>query len=197
MGMRDPLSILVIDANRIRSSIIEQGLRDAGHERVIVVDSMDGLVRRITEIDPDVIVIDLENPNRDQLEHMFQVSRAVRRPIAMFVDRSESGAIEAAVDAGVSAYVVDGLKRERVKPILDMAISRFKAFNRLSRELEEARTELADRKTIERAKGILMRNRGVSEDEAYRLLRKAAMNQGRRIVEVAEGLVISSGLLET
>ncbi len=197
MGMRDPLSILVIDANRIRSSIIEQGLRDAGHERVIVVDNMDGLVRRITEIDPDVIVIDLENPNRDQLEHMFQVSRAVRRPIAMFVDRSESGVIEAAVDAGVSAYVVDGLKRERVKPILDMAISRFKAFSRLSQELEEARTELADRKTIERAKGILMRNRGVSEDEAYRLLRKAAMNQGRRIIEVAEGLVISSGLLET
>jgi response regulator NasT len=196
MGMREPLSILVIDANRIRSSIIEQGLRDAGHERVIVVDTMDGLVRRITEVDPDVIVIDLENPNRDQLEHMFQVSRAVRRPIAMFVDRSESGAIEAAVDAGVSAYVVDGLKRERVKPILDMAISRFKAFSRLSQELEEARTELADRKTIERAKGILMRNRGVDEDEAYQLLRKAAMNQGRRIIEVAEGLVISSGLLE-
>ncbi len=196
MGMREPLSILVIDANRIRSSIIEQGLRDAGHERVIVVDNMDGLVRRITEIDPDVIVIDLENPNRDQLEHMFQVSRAVRRPIAMFVDRSESGAIEAAVDAGVSAYVVDGLKRERVKPILDMAISRFKAFSRLSQELEEARTELADRKTIERAKGILMRNRGVDEDEAYQLLRKAAMNQGRRVIDVAEGLVISSGLLE-
>jgi response regulator NasT len=193
--MRDPLSILVIDANRIRSSIIEQGLRDAGHERVIVVDSMDGLVRRITEIDPDVIVIDLENPNRDQLEHMFQVSRAVRRPIAMFVDRSESGAIEAAVDAGVSAYVVDGLKRERVKPILDMAISRFRAFNRLTQELEDARTELAERKTIERAKGILMRSRGVSEEEAYRLLRKAAMNQNRRIIDVAEGLVISSGLL--
>lgn len=194
--MREQLAILVIDTNRIRSSIIEQGLRDAGHERVIVVDGMDGLVRKITEIDPDVIVIDLENPNRDQLEHIFQVSRAVRRPIAMFVDRSEAGAIEAAVDAGVSAYVVDGLKRERVKPILDMAISRFNAFNRLSQELEAARNELAERKTIERAKGILMRNRGIGEEEAYRLLRKTAMNQGRRIIEVAEGLVISAGLLE-
>ena len=194
--MREQLAILVIDTNRIRSSIIEQGLRDAGHERVIVVDRMDGLVRKITEIEPDVIVIDLENPNRDQLEHIFQVSRAVRRPIAMFVDRSEAGAIEAAVDAGVSAYVVDGLKRERVKPILDMAISRFNAFNRLSQELEAARSELAERKTIERAKGILMRNRGIGEDEAYRLLRKTAMNQGRRIIEVAEGLVISAGLLE-
>ena len=100
------------------------------------------------------------------------------------------------VDAGVSAYVVDGLKRERVKPILDMAISRFNAFNRLSQELEAARNELAERKTIERAKGILMRNRGIGEDEAYRLLRKTAMNQGRRIIEVAEGLVISVGLLE-
>lgn len=194
--MREQLAILLIDTNRIRSSIIEQGLRDAGHERVIVVDGMDGLVRKITEIDPDVIVIDLENPNRDQLEHIFQVSRAVRRPIAMFVDRSEAGAIEAAVDAGVSAYVVDGLKRERVKPILDMAISRFNAFNRLSQELEAARNELAERKTIERAKGILMRNRGIGEEEAYRLLRKTAMNQGRRIIEVAEGLVISAGLLE-
>jgi len=194
--MREQLAILVIDTNRIRSSIIEQGLRDAGHERVIVVDGMDGLVRKITEIDPDVIVIDLENPNRDQLEHIFPVSRAVRRPIAMFVDRSEAGAIEAAVDAGVSAYVVDGLKRERVKPILDMAISRFNAFNRLSQELEAARNELAERKTIERAKGILMRNRGIGEEEAYRLLRKTAMNQGRRIIEVAEGLVISAGLLE-
>ncbi|WP_249691271.1 ANTAR domain-containing protein [Stappia sp. WLB 29] len=194
--MREQLAILVIDTNRIRSSIIEQGLRDAGHERVIVFDRMDGLVRKITEIDPDVIVIDLENPNRDQLEHIFQISRAVRRPIAMFVDRSEAGAIEAAVDAGVSAYVVDGLKRERVKPILDMAISRFNAFNRLSQELEAARNELAERKTIERAKGILMRNRGIGEDEAYRLLRKTAMDQGRRIIEVAEGLVISVGLLE-
>ncbi|MEP4031587.1 ANTAR domain-containing protein [Roseibium polysiphoniae] len=194
--MTPSLSILVIDDNKIRASIIEQGLRDAGHDKVIVVDQMDGLLRKITTIEPDVIVIDLENPNRDQLEHIFQVTRAVQRPIAMFVDKSESGSIEAAVDAGVSAYVVDGLKKERVKPILDMAISRFRAYSRLNRELEEARTELAERKTIDRAKGIIMKSKGISEDEAYRLLRKTAMNQSRKIIEVAQGLVIASGLLE-
>ncbi|MBD1548572.1 ANTAR domain-containing response regulator [Roseibium aggregatum] len=194
--MSTSLSILVIDDNRIRASIIEQGLRDAGHDRVILIDQMDGLVRQITDIDPDVIVIDLENPNRDQLEHIFQISRAVRRPIAMFVDKSESGSIEAAVDAGVSAYVVDGLKKERVKPILDMAISRFRAFSRLANELEEAKSELADRKTIDRAKGILMKSRGISEPEAYDLLRRTAMNQSRKIIDVAQSLIIASGLLE-
>lgn len=194
--MGDALSILVIDDNRIRASIIEQGLHEAGHDQVTIVDHMDGLVRQISEIKPDVIVIDLENPKRDELEHLFQVTRAVQRPIAMFVDRSEPGSIEAAVDAGVSAYVVDGLKKDRVKPILDMAISRFRAFSKLSRELEEARTELAERKTIDRAKGILMKSKKISEDEAYRLLRKTAMNQSRKIIEVAQGLVLAAGLLE-
>jgi two-component system, response regulator / RNA-binding antiterminator len=195
-AMTPSLSILVIDDNRIRASIIEQGLRDAGHDNVIIVDQMKWLMRQIEEVEPDVIVIDLENPNRDQLEHMFQVTRAVQRPIAMFVDKSEEGSIEAAVDAGVSAYVVDGLKKERVKPILDMAISRFRAYSRLNRELAEAKSELADRKTIDRAKGILMKSKGVSEDEAYQLLRKTAMNQSRKIIEVAQGLVIAAGLLE-
>lgn len=193
--MTPSLSILVIDDNRIRASIIEQGLRDAGHDKVIVLDQMEGLVRKITDIEPDVIVIDLENPNRDQLEHIFQVSRAVRRPIAMFVDKADAGSIEAAVDAGVSAYVVDGLKRERVKPIMDMAISRFRAFARLNQELEDARTELAERKVVDRAKGILMKSKGISEDEAYRLLRRTAMNQSRKIGDVAQSLVIASGLL--
>lgn len=129
------------------------------------------------------------------LENMFQLSRAVKRPIAMFVDRSDSASIEAAVDAGVSAYVVDGLKRERVKPILDMAVSRFNAFSRLARELEEARSELEDRKVIDRAKGILMKSRGISETEAYALMRKAAMNQNRKLSEIAQSLVTAAGLL--
>lgn len=193
--MSEGLSILVIDDNKIRASVIEQGLRDAGHDKVILVHQMDGLVRQIAEIDPDVIVIDLENPNRDRLEHMFQVSRAVQRPIAMFVDKADSRSIEEAVDAGVSAYIVDGLKRERVKPILDMAISRFRAFSKMAQELEEMRTELADRKTIDRAKGILMNSKGLTEQEAYDLLRKTAMNQSRKIIEVAQSLVIASGLL--
>jgi two-component system, response regulator / RNA-binding antiterminator len=190
------LAILVIDENRIRASIIEAGLREAGHDNVTLVHDVTGIAKRIAEIIPDVIVIDLENPNRDMLENMFQLSRAVRRPIAMFVDRSDRASIEAAVDAGVSAYVVDGLKQERVKPILDMAISRFNAFSRLTRELEEARSELEGRKVVERAKGILMRSRGLSEEVAYALLRKTAMNQNRKIAEIAQSLVTAAGLLE-
>ncbi|PAP96626.1 ANTAR domain-containing response regulator [Mesorhizobium wenxiniae] len=194
--IRKSLTVLVIDENHIRASIIEAGLREAGHEQVTVVHDVAGIARRIAEIEPDVIVIDLENPNRDMLENMFQLSRVVKRPIAMFVDRSDQASIEAAVAAGVSAYVVDGLRQERVKPILEMAISRFNAFSRMARELEEARSELEDRKVIDRAKGILMRSRGVSEDAAYTLLRKTAMNQNRKISEIAQSLVTAAGLLD-
>lgn len=193
--LANALRILVIDENRIRAAIIEAGLREAGHSEVTLVEDVTGIAARIAALQPDVIVIDIENPNRDMLENMFQLSRAVRRPIAMFVDRSDTASIEAAVDAGVSAYVVDGLKKERVKPILDMAISRFNAFSRMERELEEARTELESRKTVERAKGILMKSRGLSEQEAYALLRKTAMNQNRKIGDVAQSLVTAAGLL--
>lgn len=190
-----PLHILIIDASRIRASIIEQGLREAGHTRVTLLEEAAPLMRRIVEIDPDVVVIDLESPNRDQLEHMFQVSRALRRPVAMFVDSTDRASIEAAIDAGVSAYVVDGLKKERVKAVLDTAVGRFNAFNRLQSELAQAKDELAARKSIDRAKGILMRTRGLSEDEAYALLRKTAMNQGRKIAAVAKSVVVAASLL--
>ena len=189
------LSILIIDENRIRASIIEDGLREAGHTRVAVIHDVKDVARTIQATSPDVIVIDLENPKRDTLEHFFSLSRAVQRPIAMFVDRSDSAMIEKAVEAGVSAYVVDGLKKERVKPILDMAISRFNAFYRLTRELEQARSELEDRKTIEQAKGILMQTRRLSEADAYALLRTTAMNQNRRIIDIAQSLVTAADLL--
>ena len=189
------LTILVIDENRIRASIIEAGLRDAGHERVTVVHDVTGIARRIAEIEPDVIVIDLENPNRDMLENMFQLSRAVKRPIAMFVDRSDTASIEAAVDAGVSAYIVDGLKKERVKPILDMAVSRFNAFSRLQRELADAKSALEERKVVERAKGILMKMRGLSEEEAFALLRQTAMNEKKKMSDIAQSVVTAAGLL--
>ncbi len=193
---RAQLSVLVIDENQIRASIIEAGLRDAGHDRVTLVNDVNGIAQRIGDLEPDVIVIDLENPNRDMLESMFQLSRVVKRPIAMFVDRSDQASIEAAVEAGVSAYVVDGLRQERVKPILDMAISRFNAFSRMERELDAARSALAERKLIERAKGILMQTRGIGEDEAHALLRKTAMNQNRRLSEIAQSLVTASSLLD-
>ena len=194
--MPQTLSILVIDDNRIRASIIEDGLHEAGHDSVQIVTEMAGIAARIAELSPDVVIIDLENPNRDMLEHFFAISRSLQRPIAMFVDKSDPGSIEAAVDAGVSAYVVDGMRKERVKPIMDVAILRFNAFSRLSRELEEAKSDLQDRKIVEQAKGLLMKSRGLDEAEAYRLLRQTAMNQNRRLVDVAQGLVLAAGLLE-
>lgn len=189
------LRILIIDENRIRAAVIEEGLREAGHGEVTMIHDMSGIARRIAEVEPDVIFIDLENPNRDMLESMFQLSRVVKRPIAMFVDRSDSASIEAAVEAGVSAYVVGGLRKDRVKPILDMAISRFNAFSRMARELEEARSELESRRLVERAKGILMKSRGLSEQDAYALLRRTAMNQNRKIAEIAQSLLTAAGLL--
>lgn len=190
------LKILVVDQNVMRASVLEDGLRDAGYMQVTVVRDMQNLMRRILEIDPDVIFVDLENPNRDVLEQMFQVSRSVRRSIAMFVDRSDTDMIVAAVDAGVGAYVVDGLRKERVKSILDMAVIRYTAFSKMRDQLDQALAALDERKLIERAKSILMTERRMSEEAAYSLLRKAAMNENRRIVDIAQSVVTASRLLQ-
>jgi two-component system, response regulator / RNA-binding antiterminator len=190
-----PLRVLVVDQNLTRASILEEGLREAGHLDVIVVRDMQNLLRRIVDCDPDVIFIDLENPNRDVLEQMFQVSRSVRRPVAMFVDHSDASTIEAAVEAGVSAYVVDSLRKERVKPILDTCISRFKAFSRLRDELDRTRQALEERKLIDRAKGILMKKRNLGEEAAYALLRKTAMDSNLRMAEVAQSVITAAQLL--
>ena len=189
------LTILVIDENAIRASIIEEGLREAGHARVTVIHEVNGVARIIDTLHPDVIIIDIETPNRDMMAHLFQLTRTVSRPIAMFVDRSDTASIEAAVEAGVSAYIVDGLKKERVKPILDMAVSRFNAFSRLQRELAEARSALEERKLVERAKGILMKMRGLSEEEAFALLRQSAMNEKKKMADIAQSVVTASRLL--
>lgn len=191
-----PLNILVIDENPIRRAILETGLKDAGFTNLTVLQDATGLLDRIYKLDPDVIIIDLENPRRDVLEQMFQVSRIVRRPIAMFVDHSDRDTISSAIEAGVSAYIVDGLKSEHVRSILDMTISRFNAFERLRTELEETKSALKERKVIEKAKGILMKSRGLDEEAAYALLRKSAMSSGKRIADVAEGLVSTFDLLK-
>ena len=189
------LKILVIDDNPVRAAVIELGLKEAGHGNIVILADFSGLLRRIVDINPDVVIIDLENPNRDVLDEMFQVSRTVPRPVAMFVDQSDRASIEAAMDAGVSAYVVDGLRKERIKTILDMAISRFNVYRRLRDELAGAKQALEDRKAIERAKGILMKSKGLSEEEAHALLRKTAMSESRRVAEVAQGLILAAKLL--
>jgi response regulator NasT len=191
-----PLRVLIVDQNVARSSVLEEGLREAGFTELVVVRDMQNLLRRIVDEEPDVILIDLENPNRDVLEQMFQVSRVVSRPVAMFVDRSDAGAIEAAIEAGIGAYVVDGLRKERVRSIVDMAISRFRAFERLRLELDEARRQLSDRKLIDRAKGILMKQRGLGEEEAWQLLRRTAMRGNLRMAEVAQSVITAAELFE-
>jgi two-component system, response regulator / RNA-binding antiterminator len=188
--------IVIFDESPIRAAILEEGLREAGFTGVVHISEMQSLLARIHALDPDVVLIDLENPSHDILEQMFQVSRAVRRPIAMFVDQSDAASIQASVDAGVSAYIVDGLKKERLKPILDLCISRFNAFAKLQDELDRAKSALEDRKVIERAKGILMKLKGLTEDEAYVLLRSTAMREKKKIGEIAQSILTASELLK-
>jgi two-component system, response regulator / RNA-binding antiterminator len=196
MGAESSPKIAIVDESPIRAAILEEGLREAGYTDVVRIGEMQSLLSRIYALDPDVIVIDLENPSRDILEQMFQVSRAVRRPIAMFVDQSDAASIQASVDAGVSAYIVDGLKKERLKPILDLCISRFNAFARLQNELDRTRSALEERKVIDRAKGILMKLKGLTEEEAYVLLRSTAMREKKKIGEIAQSILTASELLK-
>jgi len=189
------LRIVIVDDSGLRATVLEDGLREAGYEDIHLVPPQGAFVARLERIAPDVVLMDLGSPSRDTLEEMLAVSRALARPIAMFVDQSDEDMIGAAIDAGVSAYVVDGLRKDRVKPILDLAIRRFNAFARMQTELDEAKTALAERKTIDRAKTILMESRQLSEADAYALLRTTAMNQGRRIADVAEALITASSLL--
>lgn len=187
--------IVVIDQNPVRRAIIETGLSEAGYRHIVTIEGTERLLERVVAEAPDVIIIDLESPSRDTLEQMFLVSRSVPRPVAMFVDQSDAAMINAAIDAGVSAYVVDGLRKERVRPILDMCISRFNAFARLRTELQHARTQLEERKVIDRAKGLLMQARRVTEEEAYSLMRRAAMNEKRKLADIAQAVVTASDLL--
>jgi two-component system, response regulator / RNA-binding antiterminator len=190
------LKIVIVDESPIRAAILEDGLREAGFAQVVRIEETTNLLARVYALDPDVILIDLENPSRDVLEQMFQVSRIVKRPIAMFVDQSDTASIQASVDAGVSAYIVDGLKKERVKNILDLCISRFNAFSRLQDELDRTKTALEERKVIDRAKGILMKAKNLTEEEAYTLLRKTAMNEKKKIVEIAQSVITAAEMLK-
>ena len=194
--MTSPLKIAIVEEDVDRSRQIVDGLRDAGDFQVTVLGEASSITRRLSELDPDVVLIDIANPNRDSLEALSLASGARERPVAMFVDRSDKDLTRAAIEAGLSAYVVDGLKPERIIPVLDAAIARFNMVSQMRSELETVRTALAERKTIDRAKGLLMQARGLSEDEAYALLRKTAMDQGKRMVEVAQARVTAADLLK-
>src|SRR3984957_20301054 len=196
MGAESSPKIVIVNKTRIRPAILEEGLREAGFTGVVRISEMQSLLARIYALDPDIILIDLENASRDVLEQMFQVSRAVRRPVAMFVDQSDAASIQASVDAGDSAYIVDGFKKERIKPILDLCVSRFNAFAKLQDELDRTKSALEERKVIDRAKGILMKLKGLTEEEAYVLLRSTAMREKKKIGEIAQSILTASELLK-
>jgi response regulator NasT len=190
------LSIVVVEKDRARAHMIVDGLRAAADFDVWVIGDEIGLARKIAERNPDLVLIDAGNPSRDALEELAMATGPMQRPVAMFVDQSDGSQTRAAIEAGVSAYVVDGLRAERIKPILDAAIARFHLMQKMRTELAETRLALEERKVIDRAKGILMRARGIGEEEAYAKLRKAAMDQGREVADMAQALVMASDMLK-
>ncbi|WP_171132722.1 MULTISPECIES: ANTAR domain-containing response regulator [unclassified Ruegeria] len=193
--MSQNLTVVVVEQNQERAFAIVDALKEAGDADVFVIGNVSGLARQIAVHDPDIVLIDIDNPSRDMLEELTVASSPLERPVAMFVTGAAGGLAKAAVEAGVSAYVVDGLQAERIKPVIDTAIARFQVLRQMRVELAETRRALEERKVIDRAKGLIIKAKGVSEDEAYALLRKTAMNQNRRVAEVAEALVTASGLL--
>jgi response regulator NasT len=180
------MRILVFDESRARAALLREGLERAGHEVVASLASASELLRSVDRLRPDVIVIDTDSPSRDVLEGLVVMSEQSPRPIVMFTSDDRGEAIRDAVRAGVSAYVVDGLDAERIKSIVEVACARFDEFQRLRNELAEANLKLSERKLVERAKGILMKSRGLGEDEAYRALRRLAMD--RKLIDAAEML---------
>lgn len=193
--MQSMLTVVVVEEDRDRAAGISDALTAQGDCEVHIICDHRGLARKIAALAPDIVLIDIDNPTRDMIEELTLASGHLERPVAMFVSGAASGLARAAVEAGVSAYVVDGLAPERVKPVMDTAIARFGLMREMRQELSETRRALEERKVIDRAKGLLMKAKGIDEDNAYGLLRKAAMDQGRKVADVADSLVTAAGLL--
>ncbi|WP_413821820.1 ANTAR domain-containing response regulator [Tateyamaria sp.] len=189
------IKIAVVESDPSRARDIIDALKEDAWENVVVLGDVIGLARKLAALDPDLVLIDLANPSRDALEQISAASNAQSRPVAMFVDRSDDEMTQAAVTAGLSAYVVGELQPERIRPVLKTAIARFQMMSQMRLELEAAKQALADRKTLDRAKGMIMRARGIGEEEAYALLRKTAMSQNRKVIDVAQALLTASDLL--
>lgn len=195
-GMVPNLKIVVVEEDPDLAQEMVDALLFSCECQPLVIDTVASLASRITDFDPDVVLIDIDNPTRDTLEELALATGPLERPVAMFVSSDTPGFAETAIEAGVSAYVVDGLAMNRLKPVIDTAIARFRMTKRIRSELAETRRALEERKLIDRAKGILMKAKGIDEDAAYALLRKTAMDQGSRLAEVAEALVTASRLLQ-
>lgn len=189
------LRVLLVEQDPERAVLVRAALGEAGYTVVAQVTNASELLAAVRVAQPDVIIIDRDSPDRDTLEHVCVITRDEPRPIVMFTQDKDQTRMRAALKAGVSAYVVDGLAAERVQPIVNVALARFEQWQALRQELDQAQTGLAERKAIDRAKGILMTQRRCSEDEAYRLLRKTAMDRNARLGEVAENVIAMAKLL--
>jgi len=195
MSQSDSLKVLVVDENRGRSAILKQAIEDAGHQVVTTLNSGSVLSNKVMELSPDVIIIDLESPDRDTLEQMHSISRDNPKPVVMFSDDNKPESIKEAIESGVSAYVIDGLNDKRISSLMDVAIARFREYQALKDELTKVKNTLEERKLIDRAKGIIMKHKQCDEQKAYQLLRQSAMQNNQRLVEVARNLIASVDLL--
>lgn len=193
--MPTSLRILLVESDPERAEKVRDALAEAGERNVIVISGRRILARDVADAKADIVLIDVAHPSRDVLEDLTQATGPMDRPVAMFVDQSDPAITRAAIEAGVSAYVVDGMRADRIRPILDAAVARFHLFQRVRTELAATKAALDERKVIDRAKGLVMKARGVSEEQAYGLIRKAAMDQGKRVADVAQALVTAADLL--
>ena len=190
-----PTRIMLVDDQPGRAAMLEQALSDAGCSVIERLESAQGLIKRVEECQPDVIFIDIESPDRDVLEHMSILNQHNPKPVIMFSEEDDSETIEKAMRAGVSAYVVDGLQAGRIKSIMDVAVARFREFQALKTELEKTRNQLADRKILDEAKSLLMKQKNMTEEEAYHAIRKMAMDRSQRMVDVAKNIISVMNLL--
>ena len=188
------MRVLVIDPDPARAALVAEGL--AGIEPLVVRQAAVFVESEVAAFAPDVVIVAADSPDRDTLESLRESSAANPRPVVMFVDRSTPGLAEAAVEAGVAAYVVNGLSAGRVRSVLEVAMTRFELMQKLRTDLDKAKADLASRKSVERAKGLLMKERGMDEAQAYALLRKLAMDSGRNLGAVATDLLTYAGVLK-
>lgn len=189
------MRVMLVDDDRDRSALLRQALHGSGNEVVAELSTNSDLLMAVNEHAPDVILIDVDAPSRDTLESLGQIARDRPRPIVLFAEKSDTETIRRAMRAGVSAYVVDGMSASRLKSVIEVAIARFDEHQALRRELEETKNRLADRRDIDRAKGVLMQRRKLSENEAYELLRKMAMDRNLKLGDAARALLAAADLI--
>jgi response regulator NasT len=189
------LNILLVDNDSGRSAVVRQALQDAGHHVIANLNDDVNLSKNVLSLQPDIIIIDMDAPGRDTLEHMREIQRDQAKPIIFFSAPNDQRFMQEAIKAGVSAYMLEGLNQSQIMPIVEVAMARFKEFQALQKELQDTRSKLAERKIIEKAKGLIMTRKGLDEESAYQLMRKSAMSQNKRLIDVAQMLVSVEDLL--